>query len=412
MNMAVTTITVDQDALPRTRATPLAWLVGLCFGVAVLYPITMPIGPGIRTTDLANLICAGFLAWDLLNGKSFHPSARTFAIVAILSYPWVCVEFWNGGQPFSDSRLTMILFRWLTGLSSAYWLASRMSDRQYRLPIILGMICGCVISLTSLVLDPNGADPYAIHQVLTVWKDEDIRGGGVFGHPNAAAAAILFIVPLVLGLINELAFSPFFGLLVFIPIGLVFDITQTRSTSIIAVIMVVLWTLFGRPENRSVRALSIITVAAFITLAYLTGFFGNDVMGHGDPLHERVADSHEVSSNMDDRLWTIYTAFRLSIENPFGLASTYLRPLIAATNYSATHNAYLQLSLLGGLLLTGYVTTRLWRTAFLGAAAVEGLAAIYMCAIFFFENHLSQAQIIILTLWLLWRPSKNAAGPP
>lgn len=387
---------------------PFGVISALLVGAALLYPVSLPGANGLRVTDLTNLFCGGLIMFDIVTNRPMHHSWRPFGVIALLSVPWIGAEIWYGGEIGADSRLTIILMRWLTSLFSAYWLASRMQDPWLRRWIVAGMIAGGLVSLISLAVDPTAANSNAIHQTEMVWVNDDIRGGGIFGHPNAAAAAILLLVPLMLATVSERALPRVFGLLAFVPIIVVFQITQTRSTSLVAVLMIVIW-CFRQTRVKGLLGIGLATAASFLLLASLSGVAGLTSSEQATTLADRVMNNQEASSNADDRFNTVVSSIELSLQHPFGMGSSYLQPLINSTGFDATHNAYLELSLLGGIFLTGYVAWRLWRTALsaLHSDSVEALTAVYLSTVFLFENLLAQPQMVVLCLWLLWQPEKQ-----
>lgn len=388
---------------------------GLLIGTTLLYPVSLPslLIPlrisglsGLRVTDIMNLACAGLVLWAVLNSRRLHASCQPLGVVALFTCSWIGAELWYGWYG-ADSRLTVILMRWITSLASAYWLASRMAIPNERRWIIVGMIAGALIALGDLMIDPLGPDPSARHVVPLVWSGDSIRGAGIFDHPNGAAAATLLLVPLTLGFISERGYPRWYGLVTLIPIGAIYQITQTRSSSALATAMVSYWFC------RHLRLMSILRYSFIGGLILLISGYvlvARNASPASDEIQiARLMNSREASTNASGRLQTILTSLDLTLQHPFGLASTYIGPLYDETGYSATHNAYLELSLLGGVVLTCYVTFRLWRTALLGFDSVEGLVAIYLSGAFFFENLLAQPQIIILCLWLQWRPARNVA---
>ena len=132
----------------------------------------------------------------------------------------------------------------------------------------------------------------------------------------------------------------------------------------------------------------------------------------GDVLADRFLDSYGISINAGDRWWTIVTSLDLVSRNPLGMGSAYVQPLDIATGTNATHNAYLELALMGGVALTVLVTIRLVRTAvllFSPRRPVEAWLAAYLLGIFAFENYFLQLNLQVITLWLVISPLRSFA---
>jgi hypothetical protein len=390
----------------------LARLYCLVLGAALLFPITLPGTGGIRTTDAVNLLCAASLAVDLVLNRPFHRSVRTLGMVLLLSFSWLALEFVVGSGPDSDPRLSIMLFRWLCSLFTAYWLASRMSDPRLRPWIAAGMILGASITLGMLIYDPQSGDPNAPHQVdQPVWQGDQIRGYGIFTHPNAASPAILFLVPLILGLIAEGYLS--IVAIAAIPVAsyFVLDITQTRSTAMITVLLCALL-VYRRVRSKQMFWL-VAGAAAFVgALIWLAIMSATPLQpGESDELIGRLLNSREAASNADGRLMTMVASLQLLLEHPLGLGSTYIRPLMElAQGYDTPHNALLGMALLGGVPLTGFIAWRMLRTAagLVADAPIEAWCAMYLVAAFQFEILLSQPMMMVLCLWTMCGAPKRA----
>jgi len=129
-------------------------------------------------------------------------------------------------------------------------------------------------------------------------------------------------------------------------------------------------------------------------------------------LADRFVDLDGIMVNASDRWWTISTSFDLMIRNPIGMGSTYVEPLEVATGTSATHNAFLELALMGGIPLMLFVIFRLFKAASAlrtVRAPVEAWLAAYLIGIFAFESFFLQVNVQLLIFWLLISPLKPIA---
>src|SRR5262249_34469541 len=127
-------------------------------------------------------------------------------------------------------------------------------------------------------------------------------------------------------------------------------------------------------------------------------------------LLERFLDIGSISVNANDRWWTIATSFNLVMHNPLGMGSAYIEPLETATGTSATHNAYLELALMGGVPLSVFVIVRLVKAAarlFTPRRSIEVWLAAYLLGIFAFESYFLQINVLFMTLWIVISPLRS-----
>jgi len=127
-------------------------------------------------------------------------------------------------------------------------------------------------------------------------------------------------------------------------------------------------------------------------------------------LLERFLDFNSISVNAGDRWWTIATSLDLLLGNPLGMGSGYVEPLDRATGTTATHNAYLELALMGGAPLMVLVVVRLIKAAaglFTSWQPVEAWLAAYLLGIFAFESYFLQISIQLTTLWIVISPARS-----
>jgi hypothetical protein len=130
----------------------------------------------------------------------------------------------------------------------------------------------------------------------------------------------------------------------------------------------------------------------------------------GKVLLERFLDMDGISVNAGDRWWTIATSLDLMLWNPLGMGSAYVEPLATATGTSATHNAYLELALMGGIPIMVLVVVRLVKAAaglFTPWRPVEAWLAAYLLGIFAFESYFLQVNVPLMTLWLVISPLRS-----
>jgi O-antigen ligase len=188
----------------------------------------------------------------------------------------------------------------------------------------------------------------------------------------------------------------------------VFYLTKSRGPLIVSAALVAYW-LWS--EARGLRLpLVLAGVAAGLGVVAAGGM--GSVLGDG-VLLDRFLDFDAISLNAGDRWWTVATSLDLILRNPWGMGSAYVDPLETATGTTATHNAYLELALMGGVPLLVLVVVRLVKTAahlFTPWRPVEAWLAAYLLGIFLFESYFLQVSIQLTTLWLVISPLRSLAG--
>jgi hypothetical protein len=260
--------------------------------------------------------------------------------------------------------------------------------------------------------DPAAIDPAILVRVAiysgTDLQDIEYRASGVFGHPNGAAGCILIAIPILIGMVEEKRL-PRSALWLGVGIeALVFYFTKSRGSLLVSAELLGYWLLACAPPLYRVASAILAVIAGVLLLGLLSHLDFTQSLWL-----RRFVDTDAISTNASDRWWTITTSFDLVLRHPFGLGSSYAALLAEATGTDATHDAFLELALLGGLPLAIFVAARLIRTASFLATSyrpVESWLAAYFIGIFLFETYFVQVNIPILTIWVLWPPRRVVAG--
>lgn len=397
--------------------TPAAW-AALLAGIIVTFPGAIPSigdGNGPRTTDLLNLVCAGLLVVAVFRSAGLHRAIYGSVLVWALTMPWTFIEIYAlGGGP--DPAVQRLLIRWILCGCSAYFIAVLAGTPGLRPRLLCGLLIGIALSSLTVLYDSLTFSPedLPIEQLvnLAIYNGKDIhdfiyRAYGIFGHPNGAAGCLLIGVPLIIGSIQEgraPRWSIAFALLL---MGGVFYLTKSRGPLIVSAALVAYW-LWSR--TRGVR-LPLMLAGVTAVLGILSGLAAEGLGARGDgSLLERFLDLDSIAINAGDRWWTIATSIDLLLANPLGMGSGYVGPLDRATGTSATHNAYLELALMGGIPLLVLVVVRLIKAAahlFTSWQPVEAWLAAYLLGIFAFESYFLQIGIQLVTLWLVISPPRS-----
>jgi hypothetical protein len=245
---------------------------------------------------------------------------------------------------------------------------------------------------------------------LAIYSGKDIhdfvyRAYGIFGHPNGAAGCVLVGVPVLIGAIHEGRLPRWSILFALVLMGTVFYLTKSRGSLIVSGALVAYW-LYS--QTRGIRLPLVLTGVLAILVVLTAGGLETDWVD--GVLLDRFRDSDGIAVNAADRWWTIATSLDLIMQNPLGMGSAYVAPLETATGTSATHNAYLELALMGGVPLMVLVVLRLVKAAarlFTPWRPVEAWLAAYFLGIFAFETYFLQNTVQVMTLWLVISPLRS-----
>ena len=238
------------------------------------------------------------------------------------------------------------------------------------------------------------------------WVGGEYRAIGVFGHPNGAAIASLYVVPFLIGYADQYGRGVLAGAVGWVAAGLVFYMTRSRGATIAAVGLLAGWMVSSRPRQALLWAgasLAALTVLFALWPNLLEVMLGSDELTQ---LLSRFTDSGGIEENSEGRIETALGSLQLAFAHPLGMGSSYPPALEALTGFAATHNAILQIAVLGGLplclLCVGMLLTGA-RRGLARDAHTEDRVAIYMLVVSMFEAQLFNPMTSIILLWLMGR---------
>lgn len=392
----------------------------LLAGVCVTFPSTVP---GVsetfpRTIDVLNLICAGLLFLALFRSCLLHRAIYGVLLVWAMTLPWAFMEICAlAGAP--DPPVQRLLIRWVLCGFSAYLITAVTEKPVLRARFLYGLLLGVFFSLLTVLYDfltfsPTNLPIEDLVNLAITNNSKDIydfawRAYGIFGHPNGAAGCVLVGVPVIIGVIQERRlprWSMVFALALMVS---VFYLTKSRGPLVVSTALIAFWIWSQTGGYRLVIVLAGVVVMLGVLAAggLRTGWSGDDGV-----LLARFLDLDSIFINVGDRWWTIATSLDLVLRNPLGMGSAYVEPLEIATGTRATHLAYLELALMGGVALMALVVIRLVRAATLlltSCRPVEAWLAAYLLGIFAFESYFLQVSIQMMTLWLVISPLRSFA---
>ncbi len=415
---------------PALTSTPkfggmLAFGVSL-FGFACACPILLLYGVNLRLSDVACLLSVAALAAALVRRPALHRSAAVLGLFLVLSFGWIAAEAYYPLFMDSDPPSKMVLVRWLIAFPAAYWLCVATDSPTLRRLVLLGLISGWLADTVLLSYDyfsftVGGRPAFGTPISHVFWVSGKYRAGGLFGGPNGAAIASLYIVPFLIGYAYECGGrGALVGALGWIATGLVFYLTRSRGATMAAVGMLTWWMLSNRPLRVFLTA--ILVLLGFLLLFALRPELLDAAMGQDEVVNllSRFTDSSSIGENSEGRIETAIGSLTLAFTHPLGMGSAYGPALDALTGFAATHNALLQLAVLGGVPLcltcTGVLLLGASRS-FRRPARTEDLVALYVLIVSMFEAHLFNPMTSIILLWLLARlslqifPAVNLSEP-
>lgn len=393
------------------RIGGLRGIAALLFGFACACPLLVVGGVNLRLSDVACLAAAAALAVVVVLRPRLHHSAAVIGLVLVFSFGWIAAEAYYPSFMDSDPPSRMVLVRWLIAFPAAYWLCVVTGDTKLRQTVMLGLILGWTTDTALLGFDfyafsRTGHPAFGAASSHVFWVGGEYRAIGLFGHPNGAAIASLYLVPFLIGYADEYGHAVLAGVLGLVATGLVFFFTRSRGATMAAAGLLAWWMVSNRPRRVLLAALAL-AVGLLAILALWPSLFdatlGSDETAR---LLSRFTDSGSIAENSEGRVETAIGSLQLAFTHPLGMGSSYAPALEALTGFGATHNALLQLAVFGGpllcLLCVGILLSGA-RWALSRDARTEDRVALYFLFASMFEAHFFNPMTSIVLLWLVGR---------
>lgn len=394
----------------------------LLFGFACACPLLVIGGVNLRLSDVACLAAAAALALALVLRPRLHHCAAALGLVLVFSFGWIAAEAYYPSFLDSDPPSRMVLVRWLIAFPAAYWLCVTTGDTALRRAAVLGLILGWTTDTVLLGYDfyafaKTGQPAFGAATSHVFWVGGQYRAIGLFGHPNGAAIASLYLVPFLIGYADEYGRGALAGILGWVATGLVFYFTRSRGATMAAAGLLAWWTVSNHP--RRVLAAALVLMAGLLAVFALWPGMLEATLGGEQvaKLLSRFTDSGSIAENSEGRFETAVGSLQLAFTHPLGMGSSYAPALEALTGFGATHNALLQLAVFGGPLLCVLCIVVLAtgaRWALTSGASTEDRVALYFLFASMFEAHFFNPMTAIILLWLVGRigPRLLPAGRP
>ncbi len=399
--------------MPTRLRNALPWLLGF-FLTANTYVLPFS-AKSPRATDLIALLLTLWCLHALARRRIRSASLTILAVGSILPLAWVF-----GGALGGDAETAILAARWLLAVPWALALRDVMLRDDDRDRFLFGLVGGLGLNAAVVVAQQLGfqslmqtvglaARDSAFHAVY-----HQIRLTGIHGHHSPSAAVTSLMVPATLYLYFRgrcrmwLPLAGLFALLITL------HLTSTRSPLVVSAVVIPTLAILSRRLRPAARLLGTVAVVMIVVLA--------TVGPPGGRL--RWGDMVSTTENAGERFESNRVACELSLQHPFGMGITAGREeMLEELSVRATHNAYLQASIVFGipqaLLVVIVLGAFLWRLRSGAGAAgyLEAVMALHLALLFVFEEHLNNPTFIILLMWLaatlpdLMRPGARRSVP-
>jgi hypothetical protein len=380
----------------RLRSLP--WWLGFFLTVNLFLIPSQDKSP--RATDL---IAVGLGLWLLLRSHRKGLPAMPLAALGITNlFP----VMWLGYAIYTKEPATAVeAARWLIALPWGLGLLLLTETREDRAAFAWGIAAGCAVNAGVVFLQYAGFDALLRPLGIAI-EDADRqaywagfrRFSGLHRHHAATAAVTSLMVPTTLYLYLRSRAGIWLPLVGLALVAGTLHLTFTRSPFVVLVGVMAVAFATARSMRRSV-ILGGLLLAIGLPILVVVGPPGGKA---------RWEDPLSTEANAGERSLATIAALDISIQNPQGLGVKHGRDeLIDRTAIGATHNAFFQVSLQLGLLLSIVLTLSLlhliWRLLEGGGAwtYLASLMSVHLFGLFLFEEHLNNPTFIILTSWII-----------
>jgi hypothetical protein len=356
-------------------------------------------GASLRFTDLIGLLVAVLFGMRMF-GRANWSAVGAGAALAFMPVAWAGLAVLG----IADRATLAQGVRWVFALAWALALLSVAHDEPGRTRFVKGVAVGCAFNAFVIV-----AQQYGFHGPLErlgfssfgdqiVWVGQQVRMPGLHGSPSASSAVLSLIAPATLWLYLRDRVSLWWPLIGYASAAFALHLTASRSPLLMLGMSTVLALLVAISRRRALGLWAIVIIVG-LPLLVVVGPPGGWV---------RWTDVGDTTVNASNRVHTSVSTMELSLRQPLGRGvDEGRRALFEETGYVATHNAWLQASLVYGIpmalaILAGFMAaiSRLrfgWRSD----AFWPALVAFHLSGMFFFEEHLNNPTFVILTMWVV-----------
>lgn len=388
--------------ISRRRARVLvSWLLGF-FLIANFYP-TLFLEQGPRVTDVLGALLGFWLLWRYATTGVRAKPFIALALIGSVPSLWILLAF------FGETSSIVMSVRWLLAIPWAYALWTVARDPQQRTSLAWGLWWGCVFNAAVLLVQFLGfvdltqtiGLAYPNVDLISIYDDLGTssrdRIPGMHGHPNGTAAVVSLVIPVGLYLYYARAARIWIVVASLCILLVGTEFTYTRSALLVSFATMIVVFAVSLASRRTLTLAALLVYAGLPALAWL-----------GPPGGwERWLEPTSIETNSSIRLLSNAESLRISLENPLGLGVEGGRAALRSAGFEATHNAFLQVAAIYGLLFAVFILLLMLVLAlrvFEGmqtGRALEVLLAVQLFGLFFWEEHFNSPTIIVLTSWLV-----------
>ncbi len=353
-----------------------------------------------RATDLAGVALFPWIILRLAQGKQRPLALAAVGVLALSPVIWLFFNILSG-----DIRSAVLTTRWLLALPWAAALFLLLENEKFREYFAWGLVIGGLANVGVMILQLLGFE--SLLQAVGLSSSganystavaHQVRIPGLHGQHNASSSVLSLLVPagFYLYFRGRMSLVMFLGSLLALLVAL--NLTSTRSPLLVSLVTVGF-------ALATARRLKLSIILATVAMTFLVPL----LVVYGPPGGwARWKNTEALISNATERQDSGRGALQLSLENPLGLgAAQGSIKLIDKTGIRATHNAFLQASLVWGLPFGLLILGGLVSTVMGGIKGVESplylasLLGIHLAGLFMFEEHLNNPTFIIMAAWLV-----------
>ena len=353
-----------------------------------------------RATDLIGLALAAWIIVRLAQGRQRPLPLAIAGFLALSPLIWL---FFN--MLASDMRSAVLTTRWLLAFPWAVSLFLLQEDDRHREAFAWGLVIGGLANVGVMILQMLGFE--SLLQMVGLSSSganysyavaHQVRIPGLHGQHNASSSVLSLLVPagFYLYFRGRMTLLMLLGCLLALLVAL--NLTSTRSPLLVSLLTVG----FALATARRWKLSIILATVAMTFLVPLLAVYGPPGGW------ARWKNTEALISNASERQDSSLGALQLSLENPLGLgAAQGSIKLTDRTGLRATHNAFLQATLVWGLPFGLLILGGLISTVMGGIKGVESplylasLLGIHLAGLFMFEEHLNNPTFIIMAAWLV-----------
>ena len=353
-----------------------------------------------RATDLGGLVLGLWVVFQLARGNQKPLPLATIGLLALSPLIWLFFNLLDG-----DMRSGVLSARWLLAMPWAVALFQVQKKDHYQEHFAWGLVIGGAVNVLVLLLQLFGFE--SVLQMVGLSSSganyshavaHQIRIPGLHGQHNASTSVTSLLVPAGFFLYFRGRMSLVVLLASLLGLLVAINVTSTRSPMLVTITTIAFALATARRWKLSIGLASVI-LAFVIPLVLVYGPPGG---------WARWKNTEALISNASERQDSSLGALALSLENPQGLGFTQGQiQLNDKTGLRATHNAFLQASLVWGLPFGLMILLGLISAVLAGMRGTQSpyflvsLLAIHLSGLFMFEEHLNNPTFTILAAWLV-----------